>query len=532
VTADGIVIGAGPNGLVAANLLADAGWDVVVLEAADAPGGAVRTVEVTAPGFRNDLFSAFYPLAAASPVFARLGLDAYGLRWSHAPLVLAHPTPTGPTALLSRDVDETAASLERFAPGDGDRWRRFYLNNWPAIDGLIGVLTSPLGDPGPLVGLARRVGLSGALPFVRSVLTPVRRMAEEEFQGEGAGLLLTGNALHADLSPEGAGSGLFGALLALMAQHHGFPVPEGGAQALTDALVRRLEDRGVTIRCGERVDRVLVRDGRAQGVRTAAGDEIVVGHAVLADCDAVVLYREMVGEEHLPARVRRGLDRFHRGPATVKVDWALSSPIPWLDPDVGRAGTVHLADSMAHFSRWSAEIASGLVPADPFLLLGQMTTADPTRSPAGTESAWAYTHVPQEVTGDAGVDDIEGRWDDKDTDAFVRRVEDRIERFAPGFTDRISARHVLTPPRFSELNGNLVGGDIGSGTSQLHQQLIFRPVPGAFGPHTPIRGLYLASSSAHPGPGVHGACGANAAVAALRSWRWRRWLAGRPRSND
>lgn len=521
---DAVVIGAGPNGLVAGNLLADAGWDVVVVEAAGQPGGAVRTVEVTAPGFRNDLFSAFYPLAAVSPVFARLHLGAYGLRWRHAPLVLANPTPNGPSALLSRDLDETAASLERFAPGDGEAWSRFYRANWPAIESIVDVITAPLGAPVPILRFARRLGLSGALPFARSAVLPVRRMAEEEFAGEGAALLLAGNALHADLSPEGAGSGLFGLLLALIAQHHGFPVPEGGAQALTDALVRRLESRGVGIRCGERVAKVIVREGRAVGVLTASGDEIEARHAVLADCDAVVLYRDMVGEDHLPARLLDGLQRFHRGPATVKLDWALSSPIPWLDPEVGRAGTVHLADSQAHLSRWAAEVASGLIPADPFLLIGQMTTADPTRSPEGTEVAWAYTHVPQDVKGDAGGDAIEGRWDEKDTDSFVRRVEASIERYAPGFIDRIIARHVLTPPRFGELNANLVGGDIGSGTSHLHQQLIFRPVPGAVGARTPIRGLYLASSSAHPGPGVHGACGSNAAKAALTGRRLRRLL--------
>jgi phytoene dehydrogenase-like protein len=525
---DGIVIGAGPNGLVAANLLADAGWDVVVLEAADAPGGAVRTAEVTAPGFRNDLFSAFYPLAAVSPVIGRLGLHEYGLRWSHAPLALAHPTPDGPTAVISRDVDETAASVERFAAGDGDAWRRFYAANWPAVEAMIETITRPLGSPGPIARLARRVGLSGAIPFARTALNTVRRLGEEEFRGEGARLLLAGNALHADISPEGAGSGLFALILALTAQRHGFPVPEGGAQSLTDALVRRLEAKGGTIRCGERVAKVVVRDGRAVAVRTAVGDEVTVERAVLADCDAVLLYRDLVGEEHLPKRVVHGLERFHRGPATVKVDWALSSPIPWLDPAVGRAGTVHLADSMAHLSRCAADVASGLVPAQPFLLLGQMTTADPSRSPAGTEVGWAYTHVPQDIIGDEGGDSIEGRWDEKETDAFVRRMEDVVVRYAPGFSDRIIARHIITPPQFGEMNPNLVGGDIGSGTSQLHQQFVFRPVAGAIGARTPIPGLYLASSSAHPGPGVHGACGANAARSALNGWRWGRWLRPRP----
>jgi phytoene dehydrogenase-like protein len=521
---DAVVIGSGPNGLVAANLLAEAGWSVVVLEAADQPGGAVRTDEVTAPGFRNDLFSAFYPLAAISPPMVSLGLDAYGLKWRHAPIALANPTPDGPTALLSRDIEVTAASVDRFAAGDGEAWRLFYDENWPAIEAFIGVITAPLGAVGPIVNLGRRVGVSNALPFARNALATVRRLAEENFRGEGAALLLAGNALHTDISPEGAGSALFGMLLALMAQRHGFPVPEGGAQSITNALIARLEARGGQLRCGQRVDRVILHEGRAVGVRTASGDDLSAARAVLADCNAVPLYRDLVGEDHLPARLVTGLRRFHHGPGTVKVDWALSSKIPWSDPDIGLAGTVHLASSLGHLSRWSAEVVSGIVPAEPFMLLGQMTTADPTRSPEGTEAAWGYTHVPSEIVADAGGDGIAGRWDEKEIDAFARRMEETIERYAPGFMDRIIARHVLTPPRLEELDANLVGGDIGAGTSNLHQQLIFRPVAGSFGPRTPIRGLWLASASAHPGCGVHGACGANAAKSALASWRRRRLL--------
>lgn len=520
------MIGAGPNGLVAANVLADAGWDVLVLEAADQPGGAVRTAEVTAPGFRNDLFSAFYPLAAVSRPIVDLGLEAYGLRWRHAPVALAHPTPDGPSALLSRDIDETAASLDRFAPGDGDAWRALYHDNWPAMEAFIDVITRPLGAVRPIAHLARRVGVTGALPFARNALATVRRLAEENFAGEGGALLLAGNALHSDISPEGAGSSLFGLLLALTAQRHGFPVPEGGSQALTDAMVRRLEARGGRVACGHRVVEVRLVDGRAVGVRTADGADFVARRGVLADTDAVALYRDLVGEEHLPSRVVDGLSRFQRGPATVKVDWALSSKIAWADPDVGRAGTVHLASSLGHLSRWSAEVASGVVPAEPFVLLGQMTTADPSRSPEGTEAAWGYTHVPSDIVADAGGDGIAGRWDEKETEAITRRIEETIERYAPGFIDRIVARHVLTPPRLEELDANLVGGDIGAGTNNLHQQLVFRPIAGAFGPRTPIPGLWLASASAHPGGGVHGACGANAARAALSSWRRRRLLGG------
>ncbi|MGH9245221.1 MAG: phytoene desaturase family protein [Acidimicrobiales bacterium] len=508
---DAVVIGAGPNGLVGANLLADAGWDVLVLEAADAPGGAVRTVEVTAPGFRNDLFSAFYPLAAVSPALARLDLESCGLRWVHAPLVVANPTPDGPTAVLSRDIDTTAESLDAFAPGDGAAWRALYERTWPPLEALLHAMLEPLGSPRATGRLARQVKVSGAMPFARLAVATVRHLAEEEFQGEGARLLLGASALHTDLSPEGAGSALFGLIMAVIGQRHGFPVPEGGAQAYPDALVRRLEARGGRVECGQRVVRVIVRDGRAVAVRTEGGDEIAAARSVLADCDAAALYADLVGEEHLPARVVEGLRRFHRGPATVKIDWALSGPIPWTDPAVGRAGTIHLADSLDELTRFAADLATGTVPELPFLIMGQMTVSDPTRSPPGTESAWAYTHVPQDA-----------KWGPPETEAVVRRVEERIERYAPGFGDRIVARHVLVPPMFEELNPSLIGGDIG--TSHLHQQLIFRPYAGALGPRTPIKGLYLASASAHPGPGGHGACGANAARAALGADRRRRIL--------
>jgi phytoene dehydrogenase-like protein len=522
---DAVVIGAGPNGLVAANLLADEGWDVLVLEANEVPGGAVRTAEVTAPGFRNDLFSAFYPLAATSPVLSALDLDAHGLRWVHAPLVLAHPLPDGRAAVLSRELDFTAAGLDGFWPGDGDRWRDLY-GSWERTGGaLLGALTSPMPPVRAGARLARAFGPRDLIGFARFGLLPVRRMGEEWFRGEGGPLLLAGNALHTDLPPEAAGGGLFGWVLAMLGQQVGFPVPQGGAQRLTDALVARLAAAGGRVVCGARVVGVRIQGGRATGVRTEAGDDIDAGRAVLADCDVLTLYRRLVGPEHLPARVLADLERFQPGAATVKVDWALSAPIPWTNPDARRAGTLHLADSLDELSITSAQLAAGLVPDRPFLLFGQMTTADPTRSPAGTEAAWAYTHVPQVVKGDAGGAGIKGAWDDSDTDRFVERLEARVEALAPGFTERIIASHVFTPPTLQAANANLVGGDVLGGTSALHQQLVFRPTPGFGRPETPVRGLYLASASAHPGGGVHGACGANAARAALAHDRLPRRLA-------
>jgi phytoene dehydrogenase-like protein len=220
----------------------------------------------------------------------------------------------------------------------------------------------------------------------------------------------------------------------------------------------------------------------------------------------------------VPRWFRRSLRRFRWDHATVKVDWALDAPIPWSVEPVRRAGTVHVGDSIDDLDAYATQIRDGLVPARPFLVMGQMTTADPTRSPAGTESAWAYTHVPQAVRGDAGTG-VEGTWGDRDAAVMADRIEREIERHAPGFRGTIRARHVLTPPGLEELDANLVGGAINGGTARLRQQLVLRPVPGRGGTRTPVRGLYLASASAHPGGGVHGACGANAAHVALRAAR-------------
>ena len=512
-SADAIVIGAGPNGLVAANLLADAGWQVLVLEAQPTSGGAVRTAELTVPGFHHDVFSAFYPFGAASPIIASLGLEDFGLTWTRAPLVLGHPTLDGPSGLLSMVHAETEASLDAFAPGDGDRWREV-MSTWDRVaDPLLGAMFTPFPPVRAAARLAGRLGPRGARSFVRDALLPVRRLADERFEGVGAGLVLAGLALHTDLAPEAAASGFFGWLLAGLAEQVGFPVPVGGAQRLIDALVARLEARGGEVICGARVDRILVRDGAATGV-AAGGQSVLARRGVLADVGAPTLFADMVGLDLLPARVRVDLARFERGSSTVKVDWALSSPIPWRDPQLNRAGTVHLTNSMHELSEYANHLANQQLPSHPFLLIGQMTTTDPTRSPPGTETAWAYTHVPQELRVDAA-GELDATWSPSSTAAFADRMEARIEAHAPGFRDRILARHVLAPPDFEHHDENLVGGEIGGGTAQLHQQLVFRPISGLARAETPIDRLYLASASAHPGGGVHGAPGSNAARAAL-----------------
>lgn len=521
---DAVVIGAGPNGLVAANVLADAGWDVVVVEEQDAPGGAVRTAEGPAPGFHYDLCSAFFPLGAASPALRALELERYGLRWTHAEDVLAHPLLDGRAAVLDRDLDTTLANVEALGTGDGDAWRRLY-GLWERIGGdLLETLFVPFPPVRAGARLTAKLRLAGLLRLMRFSLLPVRRLCEEEFSGPGS-LLIAGCALHADLMPESSGSTVFGWLLAMLGQEVGFPVPEGGAGRLTDALVRRLEDRGGQMLCGRAVEQVVVRGGRAVAVRTALGEEIAARRAVLADVAPTQLYGGLVGWDDLPARLRDDIRRFQWDFSTVKVDYALDGPVPWISEEAAGAGTVHVSADLDEMSAYTAQLATGRVPDRPFLLVGQMTTADPSRSPTGTESLWMYTHVPREVRGDAG-GDLTGRWDDAEKERFTDRMQAQLERFAPGFAGRVTARRVSAPGDLHGHDANLVAGAINGGTTAIHQQLVFRPVPGLGRPETPVTGLYLASAGAHPGGAVHGACGSNAARAALRAARTRTQYVG------
>lgn len=519
--ADAVVVGAGPNGLVAANLLADAGWDVLVLEAQPEPGGAVRSGETTRPGFVHDRFSSFYPLVEASPVMRALELERHGLRLRHGEAAVAHPLSDGRAAVIyAKDLDRTCAGLEALAPGDGEAFAR-----WMAYWDRIGpALVDTLMRPFPPVRGALRLAGALASPrrageFGRLGMLPVRRFVEEEFAGEGPALLFAANALHADYAPETAGGGIYGLVLVGMAQQVGFPVAEGGSNALTAALVRRLEAAGGRVECGVPVERIRLQGGRAVGVATADGREHAAARAVLADVGAPQLYERLVGLEHLPERAKEGLRRFQYDHGTVKVEWALDGPVPWAAPEMAHTGTVHVAESVDALTLAMARIATRTVPERPFLVAGQYARMDPSRQPAGAETFWGYTHVPREVRADAGGDGLEGRWDDRERALMADRMEGELERFAPGFRDRVLARHVAAPPDLEAANANLVGGAINGGTAQLHQQLVLRPFPGLGRANTPIPGLFLASASAHPGGGVHGACGANAARAALRT-RW------------
>jgi phytoene dehydrogenase-like protein len=379
-------------------------------------------------------------------------------------------------------------------------------------------------------GLARQVLRRGGLELVREIVMPARTLTERLFQGDAARMLVAGNAAHADIGLESPGSAAMGVLLVMLGQTLGFPAPRGGAGQFSGAMVRRLESRGGQLCLGERALSVRVEGGRAVAVRTASR-ELRARRAVLADVSAPALYGGLVSWEHLSERLRHRMDRFEWDPSTVKVDWALDGPVPWAGAPHAAPGTVHVADSLDELSLTGGQVSAGLVPDRPFLLVGQMGVTDPTRVPEGGEALWAYTHVPQRVRGDAaaghaGVRQVRGEWDEVDLEAMAERIEQRIEDRAPGFRSRITARRVLGPRQLEALDRNLVGGALNGGTAALHQQLVFRPVAGSGRPETPVKGLYLASASAHPGGGVHGACGANAARAALWHNRtrmpWRR----------
>jgi phytoene dehydrogenase-like protein len=503
-TVDAVVIGAGHNGLVAANMLADAGWQVLVCEATGAPGGAVASAELAAPGFTADLCSAFYPLAAASPALLALDLEAHGLRWRHAPSVLAHVFPDGRHAVLSRDLAATAKSVATFAAEDADAWHAEFAYWQRVRDDVLDAILSPFPPVRAAARLARGLGAGELLRLARRFTLPVRVLGRERFAGDGARALYAGSAMHTDLGPDNAGSGVFGWLLTMLGQEVGFPVPAGGAQEITNALLRRLTALGGRVECTRPVTSVLVAGGQAVGVRDADGELVRARRAVLADVPAPTLYRELVGEEHLPARLVADLADFHWDDATIKVDWALSGPIPWAAAEVGTAGTVHLGADLNGLSDAATDLVCGRVPRDPFLLLGQMTTADPSRSPAGTEAVWAYTHVPR---GE--------EWDPDRLRRHADRIEQVIEAQAPGFRSLVAGRAVSGPAELSAHNPSLVEGAINAGTSAIHQQLVFRPVPGLGRGDTVVDRLFLAGASAHPGGGVHGAAGANAARAAL-----------------
>ena len=498
-----IVVGAGPNGLAAAIRLAEAGYPVTVLEAADHPGGAVRTEQLTLPGFHHDTFSSVYPAGAASPVFARLPLERHGLRWTHPEACYAHPLPGGRAVALYRDLERTEESLEAMASGDGRRWRAFVA---PMLEGFDAIRATMLSAFPPVAGASRLLtdlGPVGAARFGSLIAGSAKGLARRLFVAGGSRAWLYGSAGHADASPARAGSAAAIVYLNLMGHAVGWPSPTGGAERLTEALVGYLRECGGEVRTDAFVELIDAAHGRARGVRVAGGERIAAD-LVVADVMPHALAR--LAGDALPWTYRSLLRRYRYGPATVKVDWALDGPIPWEASAPRTAGTVHVAGGDEELIQALGDTGNRL-PDRPFLLLGQQSLADPSRAPAGRHTAWAYTRAPQ-----TGID-----WS-AELDRVVERIEAQVERFAPGFRDLILARHVMGPAELQRRDRNLVGGDVGGGSYRL-RQVIFRPVPRLSPYRTPLRGLYLGSAAAFPGGAVHGVPGDAAARAALTDTR-------------
>jgi phytoene dehydrogenase-like protein len=539
---DALVVGSGPNGLAAAITLAEHGLSVLVLEAAPRAGGAVASEELTLPGFVHDTFSAVYPAGAASPVFARMPLQRHGLRWVHPPACLAHPLPDGRAIGLYRDLERTAASLDAIHPGDGARWQAFagpYVNAFEALRDTMLAGFPPVRGPARLLA---GIGPARMAQFARLLISPAQALAQRLFEDEGSRAWLYGSALHSDVPPTGVGSAIAAAYMMLLGHGAGWPSPEGGAGRLADALLSYLRELGGEVRTGASVTRVAAEGGRVVGVELslrdresngtfrqeesakharalaespAFGGERISAPLVIADAMPTTL-AQMAGEA-LPARYARALNRYRYGPATLKVDWALDGPIPWSAPQAREAGTVHVGGLAPELLHTTETMRTGL-PERPFMLVGQQSLADPTRAPEGKHTAWGYTHGPPALDWAA------------ESERHVERMEAQIERFAPGFRERILARHVLTPAELEQRNRNLVGGDVGGGSYAL-AQVLFRPVRSPAPYRTPLHGLYIGSAAAFPGGGVHGVPGHAAARLALAEARIARtpvlngWLA-------
>jgi phytoene dehydrogenase-like protein len=463
---DAVVIGSGPNGLSAAIALAQAGRRVTVLEAEPTIGGGVRSGALTLPGFSHDLCSAVYPMAAASPFFRTLPLASHGLHWIEPEIMLAHPFDDGTAAVVYRSIERTAAGLGR----DERAYRSvvgFVAAEWSRLE--TAVLGPPAWPRHPLV-LAR---------FGRLALLPVTALARRRFASERTRALFAGIAAHGLLPLDRAPSAAFSLVLAAMAHAFGWVLPRGGAQAVTDALAAHLRTLGGRIETNRRI---------------ASLDELSTAGPVLCDLTPRPFLR--VAGHRLPPAYRGRLERYRYGPGTFKVDWALDGPIPWRAQECTRAGTVHLGGTMEEIARSEEDVWRGQAADRPFVLLAQPTLFDRSRAPAGKHVAWGYCHVPHGSAMD-----------------MLSRIEQQIERFAPGFRERVLARAVAGPADLERRNANLVGGDIGAGVNDL-RQLLFRAIWLRYA--TPLPGVYLCSAATPPGVSVHGMCGWFAAQRALR----------------
>jgi phytoene dehydrogenase-like protein len=466
---DAIVVGAGPNGLAAALTLARAGRSVCVYEAAPEAGGGLRTMELTLPGFRHDMCSTILSLVTASPFFRTVDLVARGVDLIYPDAPIAHPLDDGRAVVLERSVAVTAREL---GAADGHAWTRLLGPLVRDVDKLGPDILRPVVRPSRHPLALARFGL----PALRSA----RGLARSRFRDEPARALFGGIAAHAMLDLDRPLSASFGLVLATYAHADGWPMVRGGVSAITTALVAELEATG-----GE-----VVADHRVEGLA-----ELPPARAVLFDTGPQQLV-EIVGER-LPARSRRRAEHFRYGSGVFKVDWALDGPVPWTSEGAGRAGTVHLGGTLDEIAAAEADVAAGRHAERPYVLFVQYAPWDPSRAPEDKTTAWAYCHVP------AGSDvDMTGQ------------IEAQVERFAPGFRDRILARSVHGPAAMEAHDANYVGGDINGGIQDI-RQLIFRPWP-ALDPYRVGEGLYLCSSSTPPGGGVHGMSGMLAARSALR----------------
>ena len=464
---DAVVVGSGPNGLAAAVELARNGRSVVVLEAEHTVGGATRSAELTLPGFVHDIGSAIHPLGYASPFFVALPLEEHGLEWVHPPAPLAHPFDDGTAAILERSIRETGRTLgpdatayeELIGPIARD-WER-----------LIGSLMGPLRLPRHPLKLAR---------FGLRALRSARGLAESLFEGEKARGLFAGNAAHSFLPMEQGPSAAFGLVLSTLGHAVGWPFPRGGSQKIADALVSYLRSLGGEV---------------YTGIRVGSVEEVPQTRTVLFDVTPWQLLK--IAGDHFTGRYRRALKRYRYGPGVFKVDLALDGPIPWRAEGCRRAGTVHLGGTLDEISSGERAVSWGEHPENPFVLLAQQSLFDETRAPEGKHTVWAYCHVPNGSDFD-----------------MTERIEAQIERFAPGFRDRILAKSTMGPADLERTNANHVGGDINGGLQDL-RQLFTRPVARVTPYSTPDKRLYICSSSTPPGGGVHGMCGYFAARAAL-----------------
>ena len=461
---DAVVVGSGPNGLVAAVVMAEHGYRVLVLEARKTIGGGTRTEELTLPGFRHDTCSAFYPLGVASPLLSRLPLEQLGVRWIVPDIQVAHPLGDGRAAALWQSLDTTCAHL---GP-DGDVWRRAVrriVEGWTALAPT--VMKPLVARPFPPLSLAR-----GLLPA---------SAVAGRFRSEPARALFAGLAAHS-MRPMGSpATAAVGLVLGALAHVGGWPLVEGGSSAITGALAAYLESLGGAVRPGHPVRR--------------PGD-IPPGRVVLFDTHPAALL-EVYGDR-VPASTRRRIARYRRGAAAYKIDYALDGPIPWSAPECARAGVVHVGGTYREVAVALRVVEGGAAADRPFVLVGQQSLFDPTRAPPGKHTAWVYTHVP------GGFD---GRMKD--------RVEAQVERFAPGFRDLVLAFRVTAPRDFEAHNPNYRDGDIATGAHTL-RRMLGRPGPIGNPYRTGIPGVYLCSAATPPGPGVHGMSGANAAAAAIR----------------